>query len=742
MRIRVMFTSSKGQGSAIPGVSLGSSVVLVKEVLRYWHAALLGIAVLLLILSVVTALLTGKRMVQRVNWVNNTHETISLLSDSVLSIRDAETEQRAFVATRVSAYRESFEQLIGKIRKDVELLKKSMAGNSLQLERARQLERLLESRINRLEATSRLRDEVGIEQALAHIEDGPGLKELTDINTLKRVMQTEETGLLGRRQADMRSEFWMAAATILLSAGMALVLAINAFAIMRRAFAALKREADLLRAKEQAEQADREKSEFLANMSHEIRTPMNAVLGFTELLRGIITTPKQRQYVDAINASGKTLLSLINDILDLSKIEAGRLDIVFKPTSVRSVLHGVKAMFAQQAEERGLKLDVSVDPSVPSAVMFDGVRLRQIFINVVGNALKFTSQGSVTVRAWSKLAEDDETTVALHFSVADTGVGITPEDHETIFEPFRQVGKRDRIMRDGTGLGLSITRRLTELLNGRIGLESAIGRGSTFFFEFPRVTISAALPDEERVATPDEDLDQLRPSLILVADDVPLNRELVAGYFEGTRHRVLLATGGLEAVEMAEKFHPDVILMDIRMPDMDGNEARRMIRQRQTGPAVQMIALTASTMIGDEEALRSEFDGYIRKPFTRAMLHAELARVLPVGGELETAPLPVVDEYSPVVEPARWRQFLERLDQIHRDVWPLLSRSMGLMETAAFARELVKEAGAVQCSPVLTYAHRLLAEVQAIDIRAQEKTMKEFPQLVAQIARTVERLTP
>jgi CheY-like chemotaxis protein len=354
--------------------------------------------------------------------------------------------------------------------------------------------------------------------------------------------------------------------------------------------------------------------------------------------------------------------------------------------------------------------------------------------------LKFTRQGTVTVRAWSHLTEGDETSVTLHISVTDTGVGLAAEHHAIIFEPFRQVRGGEAPALGGTGLGLSITKRLTHLLKGEVRLKSEVGEGSTFSFEFEGVAISAAIPEEDRPTSPDEDLDRLRPSLILVVDDVPLNRELMYGYFEGTRHRLLYASGGREAVAMAEKFHPDIIFMDMRMPDIDGHEARALIRDIAEVSAIPMVAMTASSLLSEEVNLRKVFEGYLRKPITRKAMFDELQRLLPKeGGRATPSPVPfALDAAHVPADPGVWRALVQRLRELESEVWPKLSKSMGVREMETFARALLAEADATACGPLADYAGKLLAEVQAIDIHAQEKTMKTFPVLVAAIDRRTE----
>ncbi|OQX66381.1 MAG: hypothetical protein B6A08_20785, partial [Sorangiineae bacterium NIC37A_2] len=629
---------------------------------------MLAAAAVLLVLSIITGSRAGWRAYERLTWVNETYRVLEATSRAASLIKDAELDQRAFLISGASIYRDSYFSSEAAVRSHLTALEKLVETSPRQRERSLQLSRLVEARLATLRAS--VEEYGGGEDRQVGVV---GLRQMAEIDALVRVIHAEETALLEHRENIMRRELWTTALMIVLSGGMALVLGANSFTLMRRALIALKREAELLRAKEQAEQSDREKSEFLANMSHEIRTPMNAVLGFAELLRGIATTPKQIQYVDAINTSGKALLSMINDILDLSKIEAGRLDLSFKPMSLRAVFGNIATIFEHQAEERGLDLSFDVDESVPPSISFDAVRLRQILFNVVGNALKFTPQGFVKVRAWSRLTEGDETTLTLYIQISDTGIGIAPEHHELIFEPFRQVRATESPYA-GTGLGLGITRRLTGLLGGKLSLESEVGKGSVFSFEFPRVPLSSEMPDDEESIAASKDLDRLRPSLLLVVDDLSINRDLMQGYFEGTKHRLLYASTGEEGVAMAKKFQPDLVFMDLRMPDMDGDTARRKIKEDEATATIPVVAISASSSPAEEDALRDQFEGFMRKPITRDALYATLEELLPVVPRTRgtTSPLVVSSEAAPPMVAGSWRELVKRLRALETDTWPRL----------------------------------------------------------------------
>ena len=554
--------------------------------------------------------------------------------------------------------------------------------------------------------------------------------------------------------------------------------AAQALAAQNQQLEAARKTAD--EAKKAAESANAAKSEFLANMSHEIRTPMNAILGFSELLRTQMAASKERNYLDAITASGRTLLTLINDILDLSKIEAGKLELQYEPVSVAWLVEEILKLFSIKAGEKGVALFAEIDPKLPHGLMLDEVRLRQVLFNVVGNALKFTERGHVKIRAGFKYAdgsadfspqdhphaeaqgsdpgvppdrearrtevrapcEPDETRVTLILEVEDTGIGIPKNQEETIFGAFSQVSGQSTRKFRGTGLGLTITKRLTEMMHGTITVRSELGKGSTFRFVFPNVAITELAESSPLIGGADGDFSQFAPATILVADDVAPNRALLAGYFEGTPHKLITTTNGREALELAERHRPDVILMDMRMPDLNGYEATAQLKANTALKDIPVIAVTASSFREEEARARKVCEGFIRKPFNRADLIAELKRFLKPAQPREQSSEETVRSAAPVlaegpVAPGALAQRPELLAKLRKEqqtVWPELCQSLAMDEIEQFVQRLRGWAENGHWPVLREYAASLDRQVQEFDLMRLPKTLQRFPEVCDSLA--------
>jgi signal transduction histidine kinase/CheY-like chemotaxis protein len=371
-------------------------------------------------------------------------------------------------------------------------------------------------------------------------------------------------------------------------------------------------------------EVSRVKENFMANISHEIRTPMNAVIGFTNLLKARNRDPEQAEFIDAISRSGENLLTLINDLLDLSKIEAGMMRIESVPFGVRELLSSVQTMFTEKIDQKRLHFSLVVDDSVPDLLRGDPVRLTQVLVNIIGNAIKFTDQGSIRLELSNKGMEGDQ--VRLGFVISDTGIGIAPGRLPTIFERFRQA--EDSITRKygGTGLGLSIVKDLVSLQHGEIAVESEVGKGTTFSFVLP-YQMPAAQP--VRVVSPREpgiDYPDSRHIRVLVAEDNKMNQTLLKHLLTAWRLSFEIVDSGLAAVEKLQTGAYDLVLMDIQMPGMDGYQATRLIRTNLKLD-IPVVAMTAHAFAGErEKSLNNGMNEYIAKPIDERELLGIIAK--------------------------------------------------------------------------------------------------------------------
>ena len=378
--------------------------------------------------------------------------------------------------------------------------------------------------------------------------------------------------------------------------------------------------AELRFAIEKAEEASRLKGQFLANMSHEIRTPMNGILGFTQLCLNTRLTEDQRDYLDTVERSAEFLMQLLNDILDVSKIEAGKMELDREPFSVRECVEDSTRTLLAAAHFKGLTLSCEIDPRIPDSLIGDQNRIRQVLLNLVGNAIKFTDEGGVRVAVGMEPAPDSS--LVAHFAVCDTGPGIPEDKRRVIFEPFRQADGSTSRRYGGTGLGLAISTGLVDIMGGRIWVESEVGCGSTFHFTAPLALAATPMPQRSAMPANSPESEQLS---ILVAEDNVVSQRLVMALLRERGHNVTLAATGCEAVELVEKRDFDLVLMDIQMPEMDGLQATAEIRGREgrKGGHIPIIAMTAHAMAGDRErCLGSGMDGYIAKPIHPAELMA------------------------------------------------------------------------------------------------------------------------
>ncbi len=405
--------------------------------------------------------------------------------------------------------------------------------------------------------------------------------------------------------------------------------------------------AEMLTAREAAEAASRAKGDFLAHMSHEIRTPLNGILGLTQLTLATELTAEQRQHLDLVHTSGEMLQRVINDVLDFSRIEAGRLDLRRAPFDPRACVRRALGTLAPLATQKGLTLATRLDPHLPATLIGDPGRIEQVLYNLVGNALKFTERGGVNVevdRAETPVSAEPPTAITLTFRVHDTGCGIPADQQQAIFASFMQVDGTLTRRQGGTGLGLAITQRLVEAMDGQIGVISQVGRGSIFHFTIQAATpqagaaIAAALPPPADVDAPPAE-----PLRLLVAEDNAVNQLLVRRLLERRGHSVHLVGDGAAALAAWSVGEFDAVLMDIQMPEMDGYEATRRIRAAEAGrpSRTPIFALTAHALESERaRAIEAGMDAHLTKPIDALALDRALAEAAAGATAIVPEPAP------------------------------------------------------------------------------------------------------
>jgi CheY-like chemotaxis protein len=434
--------------------------------------------------------------------------------------------------------------------------------------------------------------------------------------------------------------------------------------------------------------------------------------------------------VKSILEGGQSLLLLINDILDLSKLQAGRMELKAEPTHLKDLLKFMERLFQETCSSKGIRMRLEYQEDLPSTLVLDSVRLRQVLMNLIGNAVKFTEEGEVLVKASGVREPGRRIRWAVKLEISDTGPGIDTQDLNHIFEPFYQSNTLHAAHKKGTGLGLSIVQRFVKLMNGELHVTSKEGKGSVFTLLLKDLSVSARLVPEKNLNSGHVDFDRLKPSLILAVDDNGTNLELIREIFSGTHHRVITAENGEDAINLIRDKKPDLVLMDLRMPVKDGPTAAREIKTEAEYKLTPIIAVTAGSMPGGHESplLGEDFDGALRKPFTRQEMYDALALFLKEEPRQRRRDSDAKEAFSPPSV-----RVLGKLRELLDVKWPEVKSRMSMSEVVEFSEELSAVTEGDPCTRVQDYACKLKGAAESFSFGEMESVLGHFPDLVAEL---------
>jgi len=493
------------------------------------------------------------------------------------------------------------------------------------------------------------------------------------------------------------------------------------------------------RAEQEAITANKTKSQFLANMSHEIRTPLNAIIGFSELLKKELTLEKHINFVKSIDSSGKTLLVLINDILDLSKIEADKMELQYSNVSIRTIVQDMKQTFSPDIQAKGLSCIIEIDSDLPETMMLDEVRIRQILFNLIGNAVKFTKKGSIYIFVKKIFTDTDDSKLNLIIGVRDTGVGIHEDQQKVIFESFRQQDGQKLSEYGGTGLGLAITKRLIEIMNGTISVKSQVDKGSVFQFELPDVAVGS-MSQENYLPEPldkTEDIETIvfDSAKILVVDDVLNNQILMESFLDDFSFQIYTASNGVEACEKAKTILPDIIFMDIKMPVMNGFEATQKLKADRTTCNIPVVILSASAMKGIENDLEKiTFEDYLTKPVSQREVIESLKKFIPyqkdqpetISHEQSSCQDESDKNLSGTIPP----ELIAQIKVFEPNIMMHVEEGILIDEVEGIANEIKAISSSYQCVSVMDWADEVLSLAEVFDIEKLYLILKKFSDLI------------
>ncbi len=689
------------------------------------HRANIGLLALAFVVILITSFVSVRsigELEQSIRMVQHTITVKDIASGLQYEAWLMETYGIRYMISGAPRLRTAHLASLSKMREEIENLSEATADNPIQQAKIADLNDLYARLIERSDTSFRIKQKAMAENddkaPLLRLRDGSGESIVLELRKTLVQVASEENRLFALRAAERDALVKQTNSTLLVANGLALVAGLLGFFALQRAQIESENNLRIELGAAQERRANEEKSDFLANMSHEIRTPMNAIFGFSELLASRITVPEHAHWLHSIRKSADILMGLINDVLDLSKIEAGKLQLNRLPTDTVFLFEETIALFEPQAAEKRLGLIYTVNREHLQPVLVDSQRLRQILMNLLSNAIKHTERGTVTVDL--SMRPSPLGGLDLRMIVTDTGVGIARNQLSLIFEPFHQAESPDGHSRPGTGLGLSITRRLVDLMHGEISVDSEVGIGSTFRIDIPSLTI-AEEATSTIIAADEAKFDRLPVLKVLIVDDIESNTEIARGFLRGSHHRVEVARDGVEAVEFVKEYRPDVVMMDLRMPRMDGYQARDAIRADASIANTPIIVVSASSLEDEDSLRKAGFDGYVRKPYSATQLYAALAALFGEGAAPDAKrsdkhQRPAVDVAA---APARRADTSDdRLKRMLADELPLLRRSMRLKDLSEFAERLSQAADSAGDSALSIHASALLDAAQNFRVRA------------------------
>jgi len=557
--------------------------------------------------------------------VSRTQEVISKSDNILLDLLNIETGSRGYTLTGDETYLKPYNKSILQINTDIDTLAQLTLDNKNEQIRIASLRIIVGERlVYTKKIIEARRQNIGLTEIEKTISNERGKAMTDEIREILMGLNLDEFSLLKQDKIENESSSKNSELLFFLLAALGLIIVLLVIAIIQNQRArnriADELEKSILIAKQatqKAEDSNKLKEAFLANMSHEIRTPMNAIIGFSDILYKGKLEEKEKGYIKIIKSAAENLLIIINDILDISKIEAGMVTFEECPFSVKELFKSLNVMLMGKAEEKKLALVFACDDDVPDQLLGDPTRLTQILINIAGNAIKFTKQGSVKVHA--AVSKRENRKLLIGFSVTDTGIGIQADKLEHIFERFRQAETQTTRKYGGTGLGLSIAKQLTELQGGTLSVTSEIDKGSVFSFSIPYKESESDIALKTRTLEK-YDMQDLCKLNILLVEDNPLNIKLILSLFAENNLKVQVAENGSIAIEKLKENHFDIILMDMEMPVMNGYEATSIIRN-ELKSNIHIIAMTAHAMAGErEKCLALGMNEYISKPINATML--------------------------------------------------------------------------------------------------------------------------